>query len=311
MDGVDVAFDLDQNCSLYELSEYVRNSEHIPELRALSKEERRQKRGRDKEGFERFWLSFAYDCDDTTPPSAVPALAPVCDFVEEYHLASGQRILRCDDLERVLKEAVEDEIIVPVMGPIEASGYFHTQSAIRSAGDGLLSEAGSSSTLLSNVLSSGEPLLFGPYDPALQEAKLKAARGEFGGAVGSTGGGSGSSFDWLGTAEAVVGSVLGAVPNGDDDSMLKSFGDTDDSDGGSLLGNAQLFEYQPDGLFDQTQDVAGVFLTPAEEAGCDLQYELDMAECSTYAAMDKGYWGTCKERAMQRYSNCLRGRFTG
>ncbi|SAL22393.1 hypothetical protein AWB70_01206 [Caballeronia cordobensis] len=129
---------------------------------------------------------------------------------------------------------------------------------------------------------------------------------------GATRGGSG--FDWPGVAEAVVGAVLSDSGSDDDsggDSMLESFDGIDDGDSGSLLGDAQPFEYHPDGLLDQGQDVAGIFLTPAEEAECELGYDLDMAECSAYAAMDKRYWSVCKERAMQRYSNCLRGRAVG
>jgi hypothetical protein len=126
--------------------------------------------------------------------------------------------------------------------------------------------------------------------------------------AGSTGGGAGgsSSFDWLGAVEDAAGAVLGGSSSDDDSLLAMNFGDESTS-----LGNASPFEFESGNLLDRTEDVAGVFLTPAEEARCELKYELDMAECSAYAAMDKGYWATCKERAMQRYSNCLRGRFTG
>ncbi|SAK86991.1 hypothetical protein AWB82_05941 [Caballeronia glebae] len=126
--------------------------------------------------------------------------------------------------------------------------------------------------------------------------------------AGSTGGGAGgsSSFDWLGAVEDAAGAVLGGSSSDDDSLLAMNFGDESTS-----LGKASPFEFESGNLLDRTEDVAGVFLTPAEEARCELEYELDMAECSAYAAMDKGYWATCKERAMQRYSNCLRGRFTG
>ncbi|SAK94295.1 hypothetical protein AWB75_06792 [Caballeronia catudaia] len=65
----------------------------------------------------------------------------------------------------------------------------------------------------------------------------------------SDSGNSESGFDWLGAVDAVAGAALGGAGSSGDgggDSMLKSFGNADDSDGGSLLGDAQPFEYQPD-----------------------------------------------------------------
>ncbi|KXV13250.1 hypothetical protein CR51_05400 [Caballeronia megalochromosomata] len=118
--------------------------------------------------------------------------------------------------------------------------------------------AGSSFSALSGTLS-GEPILSGPYDPATQEAKLKAARE-------ATDGGneSGGGFDWLGAAEAAGGALADAAHGGgtnDDsvggDSMLKSFGDSDGGGGGSLLGDAQPFEYEPDELSDEVEELAG------------------------------------------------------
>ena len=76
----------------------------------------------------------------------------------------------------------------------------------------------------------------------------------------------------------------------------------------TLLGDATPFEYgEHSPVGEAVQQDAGVFLTPAEEAECELQYNFDMVECGAYAAMDKSAWGMCKERAMNRYANCLRG----
>ncbi len=81
-----------------------------------------------------------------------------------------------------------------------------------------------------------------------------------------------------------------------------------EADSSTPLGAGQPFSYAEGAApaSDVEQD-AGIFLTPAEEMECEMQYEADMAECSAYAAMDKSSWGMCKERAMSRYSNCLRG----
>ncbi|SAK79963.1 hypothetical protein AWB75_04904 [Caballeronia catudaia] len=43
-----------------------------------------------------------------------------------------------------------------------------------------------------------------------------------------------------------------------DDSMLNSFAAAGDSDGNSLLSDAQPFEYQPSGILDQGENVAGM-----------------------------------------------------
>ncbi|SAL69067.1 hypothetical protein AWB70_06858 [Caballeronia cordobensis] len=97
---------------------------------------------------------------------------------------------------------------------------------------------------------------------------LKRADGESGFSsvrdfASGTGGGAGggdSGFDWLGAVEAVAGVVLGGTGSDDasGDSMLKSFGGTDDGDSGSLLGDAQPFGYQPDVLSGDAFELAGI-----------------------------------------------------
>ena len=53
--------------------------------------------------------------------------------------------------------------------------------------------------------------------------------------------------------------------------MLKSFGDTDGGEGGSLLGDAQPFEYQPDTLSDQVIELAGSQGTPGNNQAQNKQ----------------------------------------
>ncbi|MEM5387433.1 hypothetical protein VSR68_28080 [Paraburkholderia phymatum] len=74
------------------------------------------------------------------------------------------------------------------------------------------------------------------------------------------------------------------------------------------LGDAESFEYSEDMSVGDADQEAGVFLTPAEEAECEIQLNADMDECSAWYAAKPSSWGTCRERAMQRYANCLRGR---
>ncbi|WP_216858881.1 hypothetical protein [Caballeronia novacaledonica] len=114
----------------------------------------------------------------------------------------------------------------------------------------------------------------------------------------------GSMF--AGIMMGAAGAVAGEMASDGVNPPAMSFGE--DS---TPLGDASALEFDSGNAVDQLEDDASVFLTPEEEAQCELEYNLDMVECSAYAAMDKGYWRTCNERAMQRYSNCLRGRFLG
>ncbi|VXB66968.1 conserved hypothetical protein [Burkholderia sp. 8Y] len=80
--------------------------------------------------------------------------------------------------------------------------------------------------------------------------------------------GGGSGFDWLGATESLAGAASGgATPNDDgDDSMLKSFGDTDDSGGDSLVSDAQSFDYLPNALGGDVAELAARRVSEAEEA---------------------------------------------
>lgn len=105
----------------------------------------------------------------------------------------------------------------------------------------------------------------------------------------------------------VVESVTGAFPESDDDDSGLGFA-TDDSDGSPPLSDARPFEYTPDSVANDVEQDAGVFLTPAEEAECEMQLNADMDECSAWYAAKPSSWGMCRERAMQRYANCLGGK---
>ncbi|MFK4443054.1 hypothetical protein ABH944_003163 [Caballeronia udeis] len=74
------------------------------------------------------------------------------------------------------------------------------------------------------------------------------------------------------------------------------------------LGNAAPFEYVKSAASQVSETIAGVFLTPAEEAECMFQYNLDMAECSAYYSMQKSSWGMCSDRASQRLARCVTGK---
>ncbi|SMG20967.1 hypothetical protein [Paraburkholderia susongensis] len=73
------------------------------------------------------------------------------------------------------------------------------------------------------------------------------------------------------------------------------------------LGEAQPFEYSEAAPIDNTEQDAGLFLSPEEETECEMQLNADMDECSVWYAAKPSSWGVCRERSMQRYANCLRG----
>lgn len=99
------------------------------------------------------------------------------------------------------------------------------------------SDAGSDLRALSN-----EPILTGPYDPATREAKLVAAR-----AAMSAGGATGL----FGTVEAVSGAVFGA-----------SGGEDDDGETSTRLGDAQAFEYTPEAVRGDVEELAASTSNP-------------------------------------------------
>jgi len=153
-------------------------------------------------------------------------------------------------IERVLRKAVADGRLVPVINrewrsrpqvsrPVPAPERWHS-------GGGGSADGGQTWAAFSGVGSgppsfSGEPILSGPYDPTMQEAKLIAARGAM--AARGVGGG----------LPGVVGAVAGAAFGGDFDAD-----ETADDSGNTFtpVGNAQPFEYTPDPVSGDVEELA-------------------------------------------------------
>jgi hypothetical protein len=109
----------------------------------------------------------------------------------------------------------------------------------------------------------------------------------------------------LGSAALSV--VASSLPSIEDDSL--NLGDKSDfGANGTPLGDAAPFEYIKSAASEISDTVAGVFLTPAEEAECMLQYNADMTECSAWYAAKPSSWGTCKQRAADRLGRCVAGK---
>jgi hypothetical protein len=110
-----------------------------------------------------------------------------------------------------------------------------------------------------------------------------------------------SAGDLIAYLQSVVAGV-GAVG-----STSELAGDSPDADASTPLGDAQPFELGDDSLGSEVQQDAGVFLSPAEEAECEMQLEADKDECSAWYVAKPSSYSMCMDRAMQRYANCLRG----
>ncbi|HYS65949.1 MAG TPA: hypothetical protein VEN30_19340 [Paraburkholderia sp.] len=151
-------------------------------------------------------------------------------------------------VERMLREAVADGRLVPVINRDWRSSGLASRPApapLRSpSGGGGFGSAGQKwsvfATGSSGLLSfNGEPVLSGPYDPATQATKLSAARD----ALDDTGSDEGSG---LLQAAADVAVAAPGTDSGSDDS----------DDMSMLLGDAQPFEYRPDAVSGDVEELA-------------------------------------------------------
>jgi hypothetical protein len=108
-------------------------------------------------------------------------------------------------------------------------------------------------------------------------------------------------------ASATASAVASSLPSSDGDVL--DLGEVSEVGTGSTpLGDAAPFEYGGSAASGGSDTLAGVFLSPAEEAECMTQYHLDMVECSAYYSMQKSSWGMCSDRASQRLARCVTGK---
>jgi hypothetical protein len=243
-----------------------------------------------------------------------PDIDAICSFLS-HHLNVAHWNLPTDNasIERALKQAVCDGLIVPVINrdwrslpqtfrPAPAplrwpptsgggrlgSGGRTVWAAFRNAGPGPL-------------IWDGEPVLRGSYDPSTQEAQLKAARAAMAAALPDV-------------VEAVASAALGGGSELDDDGdgmpdMAKSL--TDGSDAGdetsTPLGDAQPFEYTEYAIGDAEHDAASFLLSPEEKREC-MQKWLDDQDLCWNIGKPMGGYGTvhaCIERARYNYNICM------
>jgi hypothetical protein len=168
-----------QACRLYLEWDYFHEYDTSPERRALSSEEKRQQRERDKEVF----LSEYYAEYDWGPYRWSDPEHEVRDLlwlIGQIDMIDERKPPRNNDaLESVLKHAVSEGWIIPEIDQEYQGGMYAAPAGpltARPNDDRILASPESFELNRSATLRSGEPILRGPYDPATQEAKLNAAR---------------------------------------------------------------------------------------------------------------------------------------
>ncbi|AET93078.1 hypothetical protein BYI23_C009320 [Burkholderia sp. YI23] len=234
---------------------------------ALSAEARRKQRERDKTDFlEWFWLGPL--AGGLAGDVGLDELERLGEFAKAIGLIEGHSRHAHKRLEEAIEHAVEDDLIIPVIDRADESGSCVAAATARTS----VRFGSPSSDAFSPLLATlgGDPILPGPYDPATQEEKLKAAREAVDGPNTDRGG-----FDWLGAAEAAASALLGSSRSNDDsDSTLKNFGDSGDDADNSLLSDAQPYEYVPDALGSDALELAAQTNNP-DYAARMLGYDRD------------------------------------
>jgi hypothetical protein len=220
--------------------------------RQKARKERDEQIEQDRHDFDR-WFRVSIDRRAARFCSDFGAYAA---FIREHLRISGLSApVDGDGVTRILRDAVRDGHIVPAIsrawwGSRRVARQYAPQSWPKRTPDPKPTIYSFRGGQLVPLDANGRFIDDTPYVPARVAAKIASM-------ADAGGGDCASGFDWLGAAETVAGAVLGcaaSISNDGSNSIPKSFGDTDGSDGGSLLGDAQPFEYQadmPDGeIFD-------------------------------------------------------------
>ncbi|SAL62571.1 hypothetical protein AWB70_05722 [Caballeronia cordobensis] len=204
------------------------------------------------------------------------------DFIRhELRVSSWDVPVDGDGITRVLRRAVQDGRLVPAINRKrywwsgqEVYKWYAPQYWPKAAG-GVSFNAKSDEVLdLREFAALKRANVDSGFGSDMLRSDLGSARDFASGAGDANGSCGGSGSDWLGAVEAVAVAALGGASfdhDSDSESTLKSFGDADDSDGGSPLSDAQPFEYQPDTLSTDVVDVAGSQGTPGNNQAQNKQ----------------------------------------
>jgi hypothetical protein len=223
--------------------------------REKAREDRRKQIAQDRQDFDRLFRV-------STNRRAARACSDFSTYVtfisEQLRLSGLSAPVDGDSVTRILRDAVRDGHLVPAIdrewrGGRRVTRFYAPQSWPKREPDPKPTVYGFHNGTYVPLDANGFIVDDTPYVPVRIAAKAAASAST----VARSGGGSGSGFDWLGAAEAVAGAALcgaGSENDSGSDSMLKSFGDTDDA--GSLFSDAQPFDYQPDSTNGDVFEIA-------------------------------------------------------
>jgi hypothetical protein len=277
------------------------------EERQKARKEREKQIEQDQQDFDRLFRVLT----DRVAARSCSDFSTYVTFINEQLRLSGLPVpADGDSLTRILRKAVHDGHLVPAIhrewrGSRRVTRFYAPQSWPKREPDPMPTVYGFRNGQLVPLDANGRIIEHTPYVPVRMAARAAATAST----VGRTSGG-GSGFDWLGTAEAVVGSAPSVMRPGNDsgdDLMRNTFAAASDSDGNGLFSDAQPFEYQPGAIDDNVMELAARGVSEAQEAECDAMYEARMTYCS---ALSKLYGGdartylACREQAFQDYQAC-------
>jgi hypothetical protein len=294
----------DVECRFFLEWDYFHDYDASPSRLALSAEQKRQQRERDKALFldeyvaHYSWGPYRW----SYPEFEVRELIRLLDLIDFFdHTRKPENNA---ELETALKKAVSLGQLIPEIQHYDRGGSAASTAAPASTAglitDGILRGVDPSSSYRSTSLLSGEPVLSGPYDPGTQELALNAARGLSSGNSGS---------GWFGMVEAAAGTVAGVAGDNSDTSAElagENMLDSGDSDDSTPLGDARPFAYSEDASTGDVQDLAARGVSEAEEAECFSQYERDMDMCRALGNPMGGGRGQalCEQNAFDNYQQC-------
>jgi len=219
------------------------------EERENKRRERKKQIEQDKEDFHRL---FRVGVDPHNAASSFE-FGHYVNFIRDTLRVSSWDVRDGDGITRVLRNAVRDGRIIPVINRAWHGGQrvFKHYAPLHWPHDG--SGVSFATSVAAAKASTGR--FKGPFAAAMHAADTVMNRRLASGSrsISSEASRSGA-FEGLGAGESVAEALLGAEGSTDDsgcDSMLKSFGDSDD--GASLRGDAQPFEYVPANAGDDMQ----------------------------------------------------------
>jgi len=213
------------------------------DARQKKRKEREEQIEQDRRDFDRLFRvstsrRVARGCSDFSAYAA---------FIREHLSISGLSApVDGDGVTRILRDAVRDGALIPAIdrawrGSRRVSRFYAPQNWPKRMPDPKPTVYGVRDGQFIPIDANGYFIDHTPYVPVAARA---AATTSSGGA------------DWLGAVETAAAAVLGGDADSGDDSSVGEDVASDASDDSTPLGDAQPFDYQPDELSDDTEELA-------------------------------------------------------